>query len=46
MTTYKILTNRQGGKSQTLDRPELAGFSSDEFCWQSFREKLENPKAP
>jgi DNA polymerase III alpha subunit len=46
MTTYKILTNRQGGKAQTLDRPELAGFSSDEFCWQSYCEKLENPKTP
>jgi len=39
MVTYKILTNRQGGKAQTLDRPELANFSSDSFCWQSFCEK-------
>jgi DNA polymerase III alpha subunit len=46
MTTYKILTNRQGGKAQTLDRPELAGFSSDEFCLESYLEKLDNPKTP
>ena len=44
MTTYKILTNRQGGKAQTLDRPELPNFSSDEFCLQSYLEKLENTK--
>jgi hypothetical protein len=41
MVTYKILTNRQGGKAQTLDRPELSNFSSDEFCLQGYLEKLE-----
>lgn len=39
MTTYKILTNRQGGKAQTLDRPELQHFSSSEFCYEAFLEK-------
>lgn len=36
---YKIATNRQGGRAQTLDRPELGGLSSCEFCWQSYHEK-------
>lgn len=42
--TYKICTNRQGGKAQTLDRPELAGMSSREFCFQSFLEKCGQSK--
>lgn len=39
MITYKILTNRQGGKAQTLDKPELAHFGSSEFCWTAFQDK-------
>jgi len=40
--TYKIITNRQGGKAQTLEKPELEDFSSCEFCMESWRE-MENP---
>lgn len=42
MMTLKILTNRKMGKAQTLDRPELEQFSSDEFCWTKYAE-LHNP---
>jgi len=37
--TYKVATNRQGGKAQTLDNPGLNGLASCEFCWESFKEK-------
>lgn len=40
--TFRILTNRQAGKPQTLDRPELPHFGSCEFSVESFLEKT-NP---
>lgn len=36
---YKVATNRQGGKAQTLDNPGLNGLASNEFCFQSYLEK-------
>jgi DNA polymerase III alpha subunit len=36
--TYKIITDRKMGKHQTLEKPELEGFSSAEFCMESFCE--------
>lgn len=42
MMTLKILTNRKMGKAQTLDRPELEQFSSDEFCWEKYQEYVAN----
>lgn len=38
LQTYKILCNRQFGKEQTLSRPELNHFGSDEFCLESYLE--------
>lgn len=37
--TYSILTNRKAGKPQTLDRPELEGMGSNDFCLEAFLEK-------
>ncbi len=36
---YRILSNRQNGKQQTLDKPELPHFGSDEFCIEMFLKK-------
>jgi len=41
MQVLKILTNRKGGKAQTLDRPELDGFGSDNFSWEGYKEKYD-----
>lgn len=41
--TYKIITDRKMGKQQTLEKPELEGFCSAEFCMESFNE-LKNQK--
>lgn len=35
---YRIITNRQSGKSQTIDNPGLDGFVSDAFSFQSYLE--------
>lgn len=40
--TYKIITNRQGGKAQTLEKPELEDFCSSEFSFESFLENQNN----
>lgn len=37
--TYKIICNRMAGKERTLSRPELNHFCSDEFCFESWKEK-------
>lgn len=42
MIVLKILTNRQGGKAQTLDRPELNGYGSDSFNWKDYCSKVGN----
>ena len=42
MIVLKILTNRQGGKAQTLDRPELNGYGSDNFNWKDYCSKVGN----
>lgn len=39
--TYSILTNRKAGKPQTLDRPELEGMGSNEFCVENYLEKIQ-----
>jgi len=38
--TYKIITNRQMGKHQSLEKPELSGFCSSEFCIESYLENV------
>lgn len=43
--TLKILTNRKGGKTQTLDRPELDGHGSDSFSWEDYCSKVGNSSA-
>jgi len=45
MIVLKILTNRQGGKAQTLDRPELNGYGSDSFNWKDYCSKVGNSGA-
>ena len=37
--TYSILTHRKAGRPQTLDRPELDGMGSNDFCVEAFLEK-------
>lgn len=39
LQTYKILCNRSFGRQATLSSPNLNHFGSDEFCWESFKEK-------
>lgn len=36
--TYKCICNRSFSK-RSLSKPNFEHFSSDEFCWQSFKEK-------
>lgn len=36
--TYKIICNRSFGKDRNLQKPELAHFCSDEFCFESWKE--------
>lgn len=38
LQTYKILCNRTFGRQATLSCPNLSHFSSDEFCWESYKE--------
>ena len=38
--TYKILSGRKFGKQATLSSPNLDHFGSDEFCWESYCDKL------
>jgi len=38
LQTYKILCNRSFGRQATLSNPNLSHFSSDEFCWESYKE--------
>lgn len=38
--TYSILTHRKTGRPQTLDRPELEGMGSNDFCVESYLEKI------
>lgn len=42
--TYSILTHRKAGRPQTLDRPELEGMGSAEFCLEAFLEKCSPSK--
>lgn len=37
--TYKILCNRSFGKDRTLQKPELPHFCSDQFSFESWKEK-------
>jgi len=37
--TLKIINNRTFGKQRTLEEPNIEGFSSDEFCWESYLEE-------
>lgn len=39
LQTYKILCNRSFGRQATLSNPNLSHFSSDEFCWESYKEQ-------
>ncbi len=34
--TFKIINNRKMGRVYNLERPDLSGCSSDEFCFESF----------
>jgi len=36
---YKIICNRSFGKDRTLDKPELPHFCSNEFCFESWKER-------
>lgn len=36
--TFKIINNRKMGRTYSLERPELSGCSSDEFCFESWLE--------
>ena len=38
LQTYKVLCNRTFGRQATLSNPNLSHFSSDEFCWESYKE--------
>jgi len=40
LQTYKILCNRSFGRQATLSNPNLSHFSSDEFCFESYLEKI------
>lgn len=40
--TYKIICNRTIGKERTLDKPELSHFCSDQFCFESWKESINN----
>jgi DNA polymerase III alpha subunit len=40
MLVYRILTNRKQGKPQTLDNPNLEQHGSDNFCLESYLEKI------
>lgn len=42
--TYKIITDRKPGKKQTLEKPELDGFCSAEFCMDSYLENVSAAK--
>ena len=37
---YRMSCNRSFGKSRSLSSPSLDHFSSDEFCWESYMEKI------
>lgn len=37
--TYKIICNRSFGKDRSLERPELAHFCSNQFSFESWKEK-------
>lgn len=39
LMTYKIICNRSFGKNRTMSRPELNHFCSDEFSFESWKEK-------
>jgi len=38
--TYKIICNRSHGKDRSLEKPELAHFCSDQFSFQSWKNKI------
>lgn len=37
--TRRLMENKQGGQRKTLEAPNLDGFSSDCFCWESYLEE-------
>lgn len=37
----KLMENKSG-RANTLDRPNLDGFGSNEFCWESYKEYINN----
>ena len=43
LQTYKILGRRTFGKQATISNPNLNHFGSDEFCWESYCDKLNAP---
>jgi len=42
LMVYKIICNRSFGKNRTLEKPELPHFCSDEFSFESWKEKNVN----
>jgi DNA polymerase III alpha subunit len=39
LQTYKCICNRKIGRETSLSKPQLDGFGSDEFCYESWKEQ-------
>lgn len=44
LQVYKILTTRSFGKPSNLGRPNLEGFGSNQFSWESYTRKINGKK--